>query len=155
MDTTWDLPHPYVLAVTALPADIDAYRHVNNAVYIAWLDRAAWAHSTALGLPVQRCLQLDRGMAVVRTVASYLRPALEGDRIDVATWIVPSEGRARVRRRFQLHRHRAGETILRAEVDYVCIELSSGRPIRWPPEFRDVYAATAEVSTAAETLEPL
>lgn len=155
MDRTWDLPHPYVLTVTALPADIDEYRHVNNAVYVAWLDRAAWAHSTALGVPVQRCLQLDRGMAVVRTVASYLRPALEGDRIDVATWIVPSEGRARVRRRFQVHGHRTGDTILRAEVDYVCIELSSGKPIRWPTEFRDAYAATAEVSAAARSLEPL
>ena len=45
--------------------DIDAYDHVNNSVYMTWFDRVAWAHSAALGLPIETCLQLDRGMAVL------------------------------------------------------------------------------------------
>ena len=35
-------------------ADIDAYGHVNNAVYLTWLDRVAWSHSAALGVPLER-----------------------------------------------------------------------------------------------------
>ena len=40
-------------------ADIDAYGHVNNAVYLTWLDRAAWSHSAALGVSLQS--EHDRG----------------------------------------------------------------------------------------------
>lgn len=152
---SWDLPHPHVVAIPVAPADIDEYRHVNNAVYVVWLDRAAWSHSTALGIPTELCLQLDRGMAVVRTVVTYLRPALEGDTVDVATWIVPSDSRLRVQRRFQLRRQGTGETLVRAQVDYACIELSTGKPTRWPPEFRERYVDLPDVAAAAAALPAL
>jgi acyl-CoA thioester hydrolase len=61
----------------------------------------------------------------------------------------------RVRRRFQIKRPADGCTLARAEIEYVCIELSSGRPMRWPPEFRERYVSTPEVQTAIETLTPL
>ena len=152
---SWDLPHPHVVTIPVVPADIDEYRHVNNAVYVVWLDRAAWSHSTALGIPTELCLQLDRGMAVVRTVVTYLRPALEGDTVEVATWIVPSESRLRVQRRFQLRRQGTGETLVRAQMDYACIELSTGKPTRWPAEFRERYVDLPDVAAAAAALHAL
>jgi acyl-CoA thioester hydrolase len=151
----WDLPTPHVTALVVAPADIDAYEHVNNAVYSTWFDLAAWRHSAALELPIEKCLQLDRGMAVVRSVICYLRPAVLGDAIRVATWLLPAAGRLRVRRRFQVRREAGRETLARAEIEYACIELSSGRPVRWPPEFREHYAALGEVVRAAELLAPL
>src|SRR4030095_4880920 len=72
--TGYDLPSPHGIDLTVDAPDIDAYDHVNNAVYVTWCDRSAWEHSAALGLPIERCLELDRGMAVVRTVLQYLRP---------------------------------------------------------------------------------
>ena len=144
----WDLPSPSVTAIAVAAADIDAYAHVNNAVYVSWLDCAAWAHSTALGLPLSRCLQLDRGMAVVRSVICYLRPAVLGDTVLAATWLLPSTSKLRVGRRFQIRRQSDGLTLLRAEIDYACIELSSGRPTRWPSEFREGYRPLAEVISA-------
>jgi acyl-CoA thioester hydrolase len=151
----WDLPSPALTRLTVDAAEIDAYRHVNNAVYVAWLDRAAWDHSAALGVPLERCLELDRGMAVLRTVLVYVRPALLGDSIDVATWLLPTDVRLRARRRFQVRRPRDGETLLRAEVEYACIELSSGRPVRSPPEFRERYAPLPAVVAAYEALPSL
>src|SRR5260221_8095426 len=97
----WDLPVPYLALLAVAPADIDAYDHVNNAVYMTWFDRAAWEHSAALGLPIEKCLLLDRGMAVLRSVIAYLRPAGLGDTIRVATWLLPADGKLRVRPRFQ------------------------------------------------------
>jgi acyl-CoA thioester hydrolase len=138
--------------VAVAAADIDAYEHVNNAVYMTWFDRAAWEHSAALGLPIEKCLQLDRGMAVLRSVIAYLKPAVLGDAIRVATWLLPADGKLRVRRRFQVIREAEGATLARAEIEYACIELSSGRPSRWPPEFRERYVALAEVVEASETL---
>jgi acyl-CoA thioester hydrolase len=151
----FDLPEPHLIEVKVEAADIDAYNHVNNAVYVTWCDRSAWDHSAALGLPISRCLELDRGMAVVRTVITYLRPALLDDVVLVATWLLPSQSKLRVRRRFQLLRPRDSATLSRAEVEYACIELSTGRPTRWPPEFREGYVPLASVAAAVGRLEPL
>jgi acyl-CoA thioester hydrolase len=152
---TLDLPAPHLLEVTVGADDIDAYNHVNNAVYVTWCDRIAWDHSAALGLPLSRCLELDRGMAVLRTVISYLRSAVRDDVVRLATWIVPSEGKLRVRRRFQFQRTADDTTLARAEIEYACIELSSGRPVRWPPEFRERYVPIPAVAAASSALTPL
>jgi acyl-CoA thioester hydrolase len=151
----WDLPSPHIHELDVADAEIDGYQHVNNAVYVEWLDRAAWEHSSVLGLPVDRCRMLDRGMAVVRNVIVYRRAAVLGDRVQVATWLLPGATRMRVRRRFQVRRVQDGETLVRAEIDYACIELSSGRPARWPPEFTVSYAILPEVLEAHRALEVL
>jgi acyl-CoA thioester hydrolase len=145
LQPAYDLPNPHLLSVVVEDKDIDAYNHVNNAVYVTWCDRAAWNHSATLGMPIERCLKLNRGMAVVRTVIAYLRPALRNDELTVATWLLPSASRLCVRRRFQIIRIADGVTLARAEVEYACIELSSGRPTRWPPEFRAHYASLPSV----------
>ena len=151
----WDLPAPHVATLEVAVSDIDAYDHVNNAVYMTWFDRAAWGHSAALGLPIEKCLQLDRGMAVLRSVIAYLRPAVLGDRIHVATWLLPATGKLRVGRRFQVRSEAGAATLARAEIEYACIELSSGRAVRWPPEFRESYVALDEVVHAHAALAPI
>jgi hypothetical protein len=64
IEPDWDLPAPYLTLLVVARADIDAYDHVNNAVYVTWFDRAAWEHSAALGLPIEKCLQLDRRIGI-------------------------------------------------------------------------------------------
>ena len=127
----------------ALAADIDAYDHVNNSVYLSWLDRAAWSHSAILGLNLQGCVTMRRGMAAHRTEIDYLRAALLGDRVLVGTWIVDTDSKLRVERRFQIRREADGETLARARIDYVCINLDSGRAVRMPDSFRKAYIVTA------------
>jgi len=43
-----DFRHPYELRVTAVASDIDALGHVNNIVYLRWVQDAAIAHWSAL-----------------------------------------------------------------------------------------------------------
>ena len=140
---TWDFGNPHVVTVEVLAADIDAYDHVNNSVYLSWLDRAAWSHSASLGLSLEQCLALRRGMAAHRTQIDYLRAALLGDRVLVGTWIVSADTKLRVERRFQIRRTADGETLARARIDYVCINLDSGRAVRMPESFRNAYIVTA------------
>lgn len=154
-DAGWDLPGASILRLAVEPADIDAYRHVNNAVYVTWLDRAAWDHSARLGLPVERCVAMDCGMAVLRSTLLYLKPALEGDVVAVGTWLLPTDTRLRALRRFQVRRVADGETLLRAQVEYVCIELSTGRPTRSPPEFRERYVPQPALESALASLPSL
>jgi len=148
----WDLPDPFVHERVAEHGEIDGYGHVNNAVYVVWLDDCAWAHSVARGLPPQLCRRLNRGMAVWRTQIHYLRPALEGDRVQVATWPVRNDGRLRIDRRFQIVRASDGETLLRALIHYVCIDLESGKAKRMPREFTN-YTVDPAVA-AAVAAEP-
>ena len=124
------------------PEDIDAYEHVNNAVYLTWLDRAAWSHSAALGVPLERCVALRRGMAAQRIEIEYRRAAVRDDVVQVATWIVSTDGRLRVERCFQVRRSADGETLARARIDYVCINLDSGRAVRMPEIFARAYRVT-------------
>jgi len=134
------------------PEDIDAYEHVNNAVYLTWLDRAAWSHSAALGVPLERCVALRRGMAAQRIEIEYRRAAVRDDVVQVATWIVSTDGRLRVERRFQVRRSADGETLARARIDYVCINLDSGRAVRMPEIFArmpEIFARAYEVTPRA------
>ena len=100
-----------------------------------------------MGLGPDVCRELNRGMAVWRTQINYLRPALEGDHIEVATWPVLNDGRLRIDRRFQVRRASDGETLLRALIHYVCIDLATGRAKRMPDQFRG-YAVNPEVAAA-------
>ena len=138
----FDLPAPHVIELQVQPADVDAYEHVNNAVYLTWLDRVAWSHSAALGVPLERCLALRRGMAAQRIEIDYLRAALRGDLIRAATWIVSADGRLRAERRFQIKRVADGANLARARIEYVCINLDSGRAARMPELFARAYIVT-------------
>ena len=143
MDSSWDHPNPHLVTVDVADADIDEYGHVNNAVYLRWLDRAAWSHSAHLGIPVDTCTRLRRGMAALRIEIDYLRAVLAGERVTLATWIVDSDHRLRVTRRFQLRNAADGATVARATTQYVCLNLDSGRATRMPPEFSASYRVTA------------
>ena len=140
--TPWDFGNPHIVTLEVLAADIDAYDHVNNSVYLAWLDRAAWSHSGTLGLSLEQCVAMRRGMAAHRTEIDYLKAAFLGDRVLVGTWIVNTDSKLRVERRFQIRRATDGETLSRARIDYVCINLDSGRAVRMPDSFRNAYVAT-------------
>jgi len=146
------LPNAFTSTHRVAPEEIDEYAHVNNAVYLQWLDCIAWAHSACLGLPLERCLALRRGMAVRHTRLDYLEAALLDDALLIATWIVGCDGRLRCTRRFDILRVADGKRVLDAEIDYFCLNLDTGKPCRFPPEFIDLYVAMPVVSAAYANL---
>ncbi|WP_339510422.1 acyl-CoA thioesterase [Pseudomonas sp. RL_15y_Pfl2_60] len=135
----WDMANPFVIDIIVGADDIDGLGHANNAVYVSWLERCAWRHSQFLGLDLVEYQRLDRAMAVTRHEIDYLASAYEDQELQMATWIVESDQRLKMDRRFQLVRPQDGVTLLRAKTTFVCIELSSGKPKRMPPEFIDGY----------------
>lgn len=142
------LPSAFVGTHRVVAAEIDEYDHVNNTVYLQWLDRVAWAHSADLGLPLARCVAMRRGMAVRHTRVDYLQAALLGDALLLGTWIVASDGRLRCTRRFDILRAADGERVLEAEIDFFSLNLDTGKPCRFPAEFTECYAPLAEVIAA-------
>ncbi len=129
--------HGIDLTVTA--DDVDALGHVNNVVYVRWLEHCAWHHSEALGLSLEDYQRLDRAMVVLRHEIDYLAAAFERDRVRVETRITGSDERLRLVREFIITRISDGLTLLRARSTYVCIALSSGRARRMPPVFLECY----------------
>lgn len=139
----WDYPGPHIVLLEVAASDIDAYNHVNNAVYLSWFDKAAWSHSAALGISLEECVRIRRGMAAHRAEIDYQKAAVLGDQVAVATWIVSTDNRLRVERRFQVRRASNAETLARARTDYVCINLDSGRACRMPESFAKAYVPTS------------
>jgi acyl-CoA thioester hydrolase len=78
-------------------------------------------------------------MAIVRHEIDYLASAYVGQQLQVATWIIESDQRLKMTRRFQLIRPADGVTLLRALTTFACIEMSTGKPKRMPAEFVDGY----------------
>jgi acyl-CoA thioester hydrolase len=142
----WDLPDPFVIEVVAGPETIDSYGHVNNAVYLSWLEVCAWAHSAALGFDEARCVEMERGMAVRNLNLDYLAACYEGDEILVANWLIANDGKLRATRRFQLVNRTRGQVAMRGEILYVCMNLRSGRPARMPEAFLQAYQPETKVS---------
>ena len=135
----WDLARPFLRRTTVGESDVDGLQHTNNTIYVRWCEEAAWEHSLALGLDLDSYYRLDRAMAVVEGRYRYLRASYLGDEIDTATWITAWDRRLTMTRHFQQRRVSDGATLLRGEVRFACIEISSGRPRRLPPEFIDGY----------------
>ncbi len=136
---TWDHPDPFTLPVSPTSADIDGLNHTNNAVYVQWCEKIGWAHSDALGLSLADYQRLDRAMAIRRGTYDYLLPTACGEALTLGTWITASDGKLTMERRFQLLRDSDQATILRGHWELVCIEVSTGRARRMPPEFCEIY----------------
>ena len=88
-------------------------------------------------------------MAIRRGEYDYLLPTVLNDELTLATWLISSDGKLTMERRFQLVRNRDQATILRGRWELVCIEPSSARVRRMPPEFSRAYLA-AMVEPALE-----
>jgi len=137
--TVWDYPNPHTFYTTVMPVDIDALNHTNNTVYVKWCEQVAWSHSVSLGLDLERYHELDRAMAITHSEYNYLQASREGDEIVAGTWIVSSDNKLTMKRRFQVIRLQDGVTLLRAGMRFACIEISSGKPRRMPREFLEGY----------------
>jgi acyl-CoA thioester hydrolase len=135
----WDYPQPFTLSLQPAADDIDGLNHTNNGVYVRWCEKIAWAHSEALGLTVADYQTLDRAMAIRRGEYDYLLPTQLNEQLTLATWLFSSDGKLTLERRFQLIRESDQATVLRARWHLICIELSSGRARRMPPEFHQAY----------------
>jgi len=138
----FDFPNPHLLSIDVAPGEIDGLGHVNNVVYVRWIERVAWDHSNKLGITLDTYHGLDRALVVHRTEVDYIGAAKLGDRVLAATWIALNDGRLRVARRFHFLRESDGQTLLRARQVYVSMEISSGKAKRMPQAFIDAYRPT-------------
>ncbi len=131
-------PEKFTGSRTVLAEHIDGLGHVNNIRYISWCEELAWQHSDALGLSVTDYQRLDRAMAVYHAEFDYRAPAFEGQTLLISTWLSFAKG-TRMTRRFEVARADSMDALVSGLWQLSCIEISSGKPKRFPAEFVDIY----------------
>jgi len=72
--------------------EMDALGHVNNAVYLNYLEHVAVEHSESLGLTYEKYRDLGGTWVLRRMEVDYLRPAVGGDQLDATTWLQQMRG---------------------------------------------------------------
>jgi len=120
----------FELSFTAAPEHIDELGHVNNAVWVQWIQQVAVAHWEAVADLSHKDAYY---WVVVRHEIDYLRAAYPGDVITARTWIGDGPRGARSTR-FVEFIGTEGKVCVRAKTDWAIIDKASGKPIRVPPE---------------------
>jgi acyl-CoA thioester hydrolase len=119
----------FSIAVTAVAADIDELGHVNNTVYLRWVQEIATAHWRAIARPQD----IDRFIWVVtRHEIDYLRAVLEGETVTLTTWVGTPKG-ARFDRYVEII-GAEGRLRARAVTIWALVDTASGRAVRVPAE---------------------
>ena len=116
--------------ISAKPEHIDELGHVNNAVWVQWIQEVALAHWYSIADPAH---QDDYIWVVVRHEIDYLRAVEDGETVTGRTWV----GEAPKGARFDRHMEFLGEdgkVRVRAQTTWAIIDRATGRPIRVPPE---------------------
>ena len=114
------------------PADVDAQAHVNNVVYVAWVQDAAVAHWEALA---PEAIARSVWWVASRHEIDYLAPALADDEIEVRTRVGHAEG-LRFERFTEIRRLADGRLLARSRTLWVPVDPRTGRPTRVGPEVR-------------------
>ncbi len=120
----------FEMGFTAALEHIDELGHVNNAVWVQWMEQVAVAHWRSVADPEH---QDDYFWVVVRHEIDYLRAVLEGERITARTWVGDEPKGARFDRNMEFVGE-DGKPRVKARTQWAIIDKASGRPIRVPPE---------------------
>jgi acyl-CoA thioester hydrolase len=120
----------FEIELEARAEHIDELGHVNNAVWVQWIQQVAVAHWEAVADPAHRDAYY---WVVVRHEIDYLRAAHAGDLITGRTWVGDAPQGARFDR-FVEFTGSDGKACVRAKTQWAIIDKALGRPIRVPPE---------------------
>ena len=118
---------------------IDENGHVNNVTYVQWMQDIAVEHYSSIGgIEVQG----PNSTWVVREhKIEYFLPALEGEEIEVRTW-VENVRRVRSLRKYEFVRKSDGKVLVKGETDWVFVDVKTGMPKAVPREVIKVFQQT-------------
>ena len=129
------------MSIAVQPADIDRQNHVNNTVYVRWIQEVATAHWNATApIPARD----EIGWVVLRHEIDYKSPLGLGDKIVLRTWVgkatrVTFERFVEIRRLTSDLRSPTS-VVAQARTLWVPINPETAKPIRVPPEVRERFS---------------
>ena len=114
-----------------VPEDLDELEHVNNAVYLTYVEACGRAHSDREGLTLEVFKRHGVVPIIRRHEITYYRPARLGDTLIVSTRIAKIGG-PRALRHNEVRLQTAGELLVEVVTEWVWLEPETGRPKRVP-----------------------
>jgi acyl-CoA thioester hydrolase len=127
---------PFEISVAVMPEDIDEQNHVNNIVYLRWVQEVATAHWQAIASSEA---QGEIGWLVLRHEIDYKAPACLGDEIVLRTWVGKAT-RLTFERFTEILRRSDGQLLSKARTLWCPINVQTGRPVRVPLEVREQFS---------------
>ncbi|HET9857005.1 MAG TPA: thioesterase family protein [Chthoniobacterales bacterium] len=125
------------MTVPVLPADIDGQNHVNNTVYLRWIQDVATAHWQSLASAEA---QAAIGWVVLRHEIDYRSPASLGDEILLRTW-VGKASRLKFERFTEIRRKIDNKQLLaQARTLWVPVDVRTGKPMRVSADLRAQFS---------------
>lgn len=123
---------------------IDQNGHVNNVVYIQWMQDVAIQHATACGgatlTEALGCTWVVRSHTI-----DYLSPSFAGDRIVAITWVEDFR-KVRSLRRYRFMRENDERLLARGATEWVYVDSQSGRPATIPEQVKNCFSVRQENS---------
>jgi len=134
----------YELLVSLTEADIDELDHVNNTVYLRWVQEAAVAHWRHAATERQ---QAEIVWVVLRHEIDYKRPAIFGDVVKARTWVGTASTHA-FDRHTEIVRDADGTLLARARTVWCPIDLETGRPMKVGDDVRQRFSVPEAPGTS-------
>jgi acyl-CoA thioester hydrolase len=125
------MTHPFRFTMnrTVVQADIDELNHVNNVVYLQWIQDVAKNH----WLKVGQHLTAEVVWVASRHEIDYLAPAFLGDPIEVGTWVGQPQG-ARFERFIVIRHAETKKELVKAKTIWVMLDAQTLKPRRVPDD---------------------
>src|SRR5215208_4164016 len=118
----------FEMTVSVMREDIDEQKHVNNAVYLRWVQEVATAHWRAIAGPQA---QESIGWVVLRHEIDYKAPACLSHDVVLRTWVGKAT-RLTFERFTEILRSSDAELLSKARTLWCPINAQTGRPMRLP-----------------------
>ena len=121
--------------IAVIADDIDDMNHVNNVVYLRWVQDAAAAHWDAIA---SEDLKKKYAWVVLRHEINYKSPAKLGDTINAKTWVSSCEG-ARSVRHVTLSNAATGVVFAEAVTTWCLLDAVTKRPKRIDTDITSIF----------------
>lgn len=130
-------PNRFTRTFVAAPEHIDELGHVNNTVWVQWIQDMATAHWDAVARPEDRAAFF---WVVVRHEIDYRGNVFEGESVTSTTWIEGEAQGAKSLRRVEFA-DASGKRLVSAATTWAMLDRATGRLARVRPEILEPFRA--------------
>jgi acyl-CoA thioester hydrolase len=130
--------NPFSIEIVALAADIDELNHVNNVVFVRWVQDVAAAHWMATSTDELRACY---SWMLLRHEIDYLGQAFLGDRLIGTTWVGEAKG-ATFERFVELKKE--GKMITKSRTVWALLDAKTLKPRRIDKAMNVLFAKNVQ-----------
>lgn len=137
LDSMDDRTH-HAHRIVVQPEDIDELEHVNNTVYLRYIENVVVAHAARVGMnfPVLKAIGVIP--VVHQHLIKYHRSAVLGDELEVSTQITAFKG-FRASRHNEVRRVSDNTLLVECDTDWIWIDAARGRPKPVPLPIQEAF----------------